>query len=250
MEYQNYEEYMRKVLGYSSQNPNIYENYQYRSTPQVYDNTYYRNEYVGSLSEEEAMDLYPEIYRLVNPMVCKVCETNTEPITKELIEKMTDEVYFNIEDRETVVNVRIETPEKSSNNNTSVSNRIEGKVERPSRKVEESKINNLTRENRTSKEIEKTLSTRNVKDSIGNRKSSENREVRRHNSTLRDLIKILILRQLLGGGRPPIRPPRPPFPGGPGMPPPRPPYPGGRPLGGGANNPPIMPRDYEDYLKF
>ncbi len=249
MEYQNYEEYMRKVLGYSSQNPNIYENYQYRTMPQNYDNTYYRNEYVESLSEEEAMELYPEIYRLVNPMVCKICETNSEPITKELIEKMTDEVYFSIEDQETIVNVRIETPEKLSTNNSNTTRKTEGKTERLSRRVDESKVSSLTRESRLSKEIEKSPESRNIKENTNNREVSETREVRRHNSTLRDLIKILILRQLLGGGRPPIRPPRPPFPGGPGMPPPRPPYPGGRPPMGGPN-PPIMPRDYEDYLKF
>lgn len=59
-------------------------------------------------------------------------------------------------------------------------------------------------------------------------KTAENREVRRRDNSLRDLIKILILRELLGGGRPIFpgpgpRPPRPrpPFPG----PGPRPPMP-------------------------
>jgi len=57
---------------------------------------------------------------------------------------------------------------------------------------------------------------------------------------LRDLIRILILNRLLGGGRFPERPPRPPFPG-PGRPPVRPPFPG-----------PMQPRqvDYDNYLKF
>ena len=45
----------------------------------------------------------------------------------------------------------------------------------------------------------------------------------RSSNALRDLIRILILQQLLQN-----RPPRPPFPGGPGGPrPPRPPFPGG-----------------------
>ena len=47
------------------------------------------------------------------------------------------------------------------------------------------------------------------------------------NNFLRDLIRILLLREIIGGGRPPkVQPPRPPFQGGP-----RPPYP-----------PPIRPR--------
>lgn len=74
-----------------------------------------------------------------------------------------------------------------------------------------------------------------------NVRQSDTRETRQNNNALRDLIKILILRELLGGGfpnRPPFPPrppmpgpgPRPPFPGGPG----RPPFPGG--------HGPIMPR--------
>lgn len=75
------------------------------------------------------------------------------------------------------------------------------------------------------------------------RQKQENRETRQDrrisNPTLRDLIKILILNQLLRRNRP--HRPRPPFPphGGPGMPPPRPPYPGGRP--------PMQPRDYTTF---
>ena len=59
--------------------------------------------------------------------------------------------------------------------------------------------------------------------------SKEYRQIRR-NTTLQDLIRILILNQLLGGNRRPPRPrprpPRPPYPGRPGQNP-RPPFPGG-----------------------
>lgn len=53
-----------------------------------------------------------------------------------------------------------------------------------------------------------------------NTKAVENRETRRENP-IRDLIKILILRELLGGGVPIFPGPRPPRP--------RPPFPGPRP---------------------
>ena len=60
-------------------------------------------------------------------------------------------------------------------------------------------------------------------------RKDEKRETRQRDNTLRDLIKILILRELLGPGFPGHRPPRPrpPFPGpGPRPPmPPRPPFP-------------------------
>ena len=73
----------------------------------------------------------------------------------------------------------------------------------------------------------------------------ETRSPRPVNRNLRDLIKILLLRELLNrpGNRPPVRPPRPPFPGGPG----RPPFPGGPGPGRPPMRPPMMPRGLEDY---
>ena len=71
-------------------------------------------------------------------------------------------------------------------------------------------------------------------------KVKEDRQARHINRGLRDLIRILLIRELLGrpifpgGNRPPMppRPPRPPFPGGPGN------RPGMRP--------PISPRSFEN----
>lgn len=94
MYYQNYEDYMRQVLGYPINDPNIYETYDYR-----YEDTYSsRNQFITNMSEDEIRSCYPEIYRLVYPIVCKVCDANVEPLTRALIEKMTDEVYNAIED--------------------------------------------------------------------------------------------------------------------------------------------------------
>lgn len=72
-------------------------------------------------------------------------------------------------------------------------------------------------------EIDLKIETKNVS-------KQEDRQVGANNNFLRDLIRILILQQIIGGGnRPqvPPRPPRPPFPGGPnpGPRPPRPPFP-------------------------
>lgn len=84
MYYQNYEDYMRSVLGY----PNInYPEPTYSS---------FENDYDEETTEEQ--DLYPEIYRIVNPMVCKICEEKANmPITKELVDEMTNTIYVNIE---------------------------------------------------------------------------------------------------------------------------------------------------------
>lgn len=101
--------------------------------------------------------------------------------------------------------------------------------------VNEQMIETMTQRVYQSIEIDLKIETK-------NQRAVEDRQFSGRNSTLRDLIRILIIRELLRGrfpGRPPFpprpRPPfpgggRPPFPGGPGMPPPggpRPPFPGG-----------------------
>ncbi len=199
MYYQNYEDYMRSILGYPIQLSN--------TNMSTYNNSANINyEYVTQTPRysSEILDLYPEIYKILNPMVCKICESNTKPITRELVEQMTDEIYLNLEsdpaslENDDVVNVRVNLPpEKNKNTTKSVVNDVK-----------------KGRENRAEDSTENSTENR------------ENRQ-RRRNNTLRDLIRILILNQLLGGN---VRPPRP-------MPP-RPPYPGG---GRPGNRPPMRP---------
>lgn len=187
MYYQNYEDYMRSILGYPTSSPNIYENYDYRASFNMNNMAGYSPTYqdvnqnkISNLSENDIRSLYPDIYHLITPMIDKVCKTNREAITRELIEKMTDEIYMAMEEKpDIVVNIRAEAKKMPED------------IESNKRKT----------------------------------------ETRQRNFMLRDLIKILLLNQLFGDGRPPrLRPLRPPFPGGPGMPP--------------------MPRDYSNYLQF
>lgn len=177
MYYQNYEDYMRSVLGYPAQSrQNTYETtYEMQYMPDV---TYVN----PSNYNREMLDLYPEIYQIVNPMVCKICESNTKPLTRELLESMTDEIYSNLESdpkMDTVVNVRVSTQapssEKSNRVSSSSSSSSSSNSSTKSKREEESK---------QSREISESKDTR----QIGG------------NKALRDLIKILILNQLLGGG--------------------------------------------------
>lgn len=177
MDYQNYEDYMRSVLGY--QNDNIYANTYNPRNDYYYDMPTMTTNYTN-INTEALNEFYPEIYKLIYPMVCKVCNQNmNREVTKELVDRMTDEIYINFEaeDRPTQ-NVR--TPLKN------------GDVRNPNAKEPEVR-----------------------------------HETRQGNFLLRDLIRILILRELAGANRPPFRPGRPPMP-------PRPPM---RP----GNNPPWRP---------
>lgn len=205
MYYENYEDYMRSVLGYPvDRQQDTYEAYPEYARP-VYEPLSYTPQ-----PNDSTMELYPEIYRIVNPMVQKICEANTKPISRELVDAMTEEIFLNLEGEvevQNIVNVRVNTPKATNSEN--------GKKSKAS-------------------EEEKTPRTTAIAE-------TENREVRQsnRNSLLRDLIRILILNQLLGRRRPP----RPPFPG-PGNPPPRPPRPPVRPPF------PREDRYYNNYLKF
>lgn len=197
MYYQNYEDYMRSVLGYPTNNSYTYDNYI------VNDNRNYSN-------YENMEEFYPEIYKKINPLVCKECDDYSGPITKEVIDSMVDRIYSNIEmNNDIVVNLNVDNRNNKEKVITATNSRV---------------INT---------DSQRTKENTRIAD-------SENRQIRQNNPFLRDIIRILILERLFGGGRFPGRPPRPPFPG-PGRPPVRPPYPG-----------PIQPRQesYDNYLKF
>lgn len=178
MEYQNqnYEDYMKSVLGYNPTPNNIYSNYTYNQMNDYYDMPYETNS--TGLNREYLNDFYPESYRMIYPMVCKVCNQygNTE-LTNDALESMVDNIYRNFEPEDLVEENRVELKN--------------GDVRNP------------------------------------NAKQEVRKETRAMNCYLRDFIKVLLIRELLGGNRPPVRPPRP-RPGfGPGPGPGRPPFPGG-----------------------
>ena len=122
-------------------------------------------------------------------MVCKACTQYRGEITEDLISRLTDEVYSNLE----------------------IENEVRGE-EKPKQETRTTSTNKVS----TSSRNEQT--TRNET----NIRNAETRQ-RRPNNTLRDLIRILIIRELLRRHRP-GRPPfsgRPPFPGNPRPPMPR-----------------------------
>lgn len=172
MNYQNYEDYMRSVLGYS---PYVGNDYTY--TDEQEDIYNYSNDVMPMQQTQDVTPFYPEIYKIIYPMVCKVCNVNlSRELTKELLEQMTDEIYRNVEpEQEADCHTRNHTPLKN------------GDVRNPNAKEPQPPA----------------------------------KETRQTNFLLRDLIRILILREWGRPSRPPMRPS---FPGGrtpmgPGRPP-------------------------------
>lgn len=143
----NYEEYMQNVLGYNIRPQNTY---------QIPDDMYemQRNSNYENASLES---LYPEIYRIIQPMVQKVCMKCTGVINEEEVNKMTEEVY-----------------------------------------------NAMSEDTRNQNDAKKTSTEVRSNNAQNNRKVEETRQ---NNYLLRDLIRILIIKELLRRpGRPPMRP--------------------------------------------
>ena len=186
---------MRSVLGYPVENNE--NTYRMEATKEQLGTT---------IVYRELEDCYPQIYKMINPIVCEVCDRHINASTKEEVEKIVEEVYQKVIVNNQItlmLNIDNRSIEKTENIRTN-SNRI---------------INNEP--------------VRQIKE-VENRQRKPN-----NNQFLRDLIRILILNRILGGGQ--GRPPRP-----------RPPYlEDGRPqFPGGMMPRPPQPRNYEDYFKY
>ena len=93
-----FEEYIRQVLGY----PNIE-----KSTNNDFTNNNYN--YLRT-NENELENYYPEIYKIVYPMINQKCTRMSGEITKEKIEEATLEIVSTIEPQvnETKMNINIQ----------------------------------------------------------------------------------------------------------------------------------------------
>ena len=214
MYYQNYEDYMKSVLGNNNQA-------QYVNSPrQIYPYNYYVPTYtqavenfadnntnqVQAIMQPEAVPanttnvsndvarirkMYPDIYVILNPMVEKtVSENSGKEITEEVLEAMTNKIYDAVEEDMSASPRQVSTNPVTSDN-----------------------------KNRTANQTAQVTTT-NLTRTAARRPGSP---------TLKDLIKILIINRLLdnwrwnnrpgGGNRPPrllerpnMRPPMPPQP--------------------------------------
>lgn len=181
---ETYDEYIRSILGYPPVGTYNYQDYNTNN--------------FEARSEMELEKCYPEIYKIVYPMVTKKCTNIRGNLSNEDIENMTDEIYYALEERNEIqLNINL-TNEVRTTESTN------GKIGKMPDKKAEVKVTETT---------------------------EEKRETRQINRGLRDIIKILLIRELLNRPGRPGRPhnPRPPMPGpggpGPGpRPPMRPPF--------------------------
>lgn len=147
MNYTSYDEYMRSILGYPDMSMNMNTN----MNMNYFDNI---NPYSDDLER-----MYPEVYRVVYPMVCRMCDNVSMPVTETMLDSMTDDIYDRVE-ADGRINIEVEVQLRDSDSDSSESRQMS----RP--------------------------------------------RPRRRNRFLRDLIRILLIRELLGRRRPrfPFRP--------------------------------------------
>lgn len=162
MDYQNYDDYMRSVLGHSNMNcsnmgcmdcSNMNYSNMYMNNPAQYQNMFQSCDYLETM--------YPDTYRVVYPMVVSACNMVNSPVTEDMLDRMTNDIYDRAETDGRInidINVGVEV-----------------------------------RENNDSKQV-----------------SSDSRQMRpRRNRFFRDLIRILLIRELLRRRRRPGFPNRP-----------------------------------------
>lgn len=118
----SYEEYMANALGYNIRPQSTYQGNIYEMQP------------TAEYEDMSLESLYPEIYRMIYPMVQKVCMRATGIINEELISDMTNEVY----------NAMVEKENRQLTKEVQKSNvEVRSGTAQTTRKVEENRQNNF-----------------------------------------------------------------------------------------------------------
>lgn len=159
-----YQDYINSIIGPTNRNQMNFENTSFSVAPNVYN--------------MELERYYPEIYKILYPMIQSACMRNTKPLTEETLNEMVKDIYSNFNAEDLTNDVRSSSKPKDNLSTSKTSTKI---------------------------------------DSSETRNRGEERVIRPNNYVLNDLIRILLIRELLGrpGPFPPNRP---------GFPPPRPPF--------------------------
>ena len=144
----------------------------HQGVPGMQNNQTFANQgmFSGGMQVQNLNNLYPSIYRILNPVVSRVVLNNNQLITDELLNNMTDTVFNIVEGQ-----IDFGDEQVQRNNNTD------------SQQLSTNNSNN-TSSNRTSEQ------TRQNNSQLAQSNNSRNN---RGDLLLRDLIKILIIKELL-----------------------------------------------------
>ena len=136
---QSYDDYIRSILGYSnsdgyrmdninSMGMNTMHNMNNMGMNSMNMNTM-GNMGINMINDDDIERLYPEVYRVVYPMVCSSCDRIQFPgstVNDEMLTKMTNDIYDQVEADGRIkieVNVTTEVRETSNSSDSSVETR-------------------------------------------------------------------------------------------------------------------------------
>lgn len=128
----------------------------------------------GNMPIQNLNNLYPSIYRILNPVVSRVVLNNNQAVTEDLLNNMTDTVFNIVEGQIDLGDDQAQGNNRSDNQtiNTNSSSNTLNNTSSSSRTAESARSNN------------QNIQTSNTRHN-------------RNDSLLRDLIKILIIKELL-----------------------------------------------------
>lgn len=186
-----YEDYFKSVIGGNFASPEYYNT--------TYDNRSYEPVLVNTTldynhQEEEILNLYPDIYKVVMPMIDKMLiGKDITNLNDKDLQIWTLEIYDALEADD------------------DIKNEIKPRNQIYESETTNAKVINRTNNTKVSNNIVKTGNNTNVLENTKIDKTLEvaNRYTNRNNPLLRDLIRIMILNRLFGNNRPQ----RPPYPG-------------------------------------
>ena len=148
-----------------------------------------------NINVQNPNNLYPSIYRIVNPVVNRVVSGSNIPyLTEDNLNNMVDTVYNIIEGQ-----VELEDDFEDSSRNT-VNNRgttTTTTTQNPNTNLNSRTVTTTDTRNTPNSNATNTNTNTNTNTTVSNTNQiSNSRRNNRNNSLLRDLIKILILRQI------------------------------------------------------
>lgn len=107
MNFQSYDDYMRSLVGFPNMNC---QNMCSMNNPAPFGQSMFQ-------AADNLERMYPDTYRIVFPMVVSACNMVTMPITEEMLDRMTDDIYDRAATDSRIsidINIGIETRDENS----------------------------------------------------------------------------------------------------------------------------------------
>ena len=218
-----YDDYFKNIIGGNINSPEYYVS--------TYENKTYEPRQVNSslpgydysstnedFDDNKILELYPDIYRAVSPMVDKLLEgKDTSDISENVLVNWTVEIYDALETDEVISKTILSTNNTNVNSNSVVTNATSTNMTTNKTNIYPNTKTTVKNNITDSRNVNNTISdSRNVNNNNSVMTDAEPKVIdvvsryrNYRNPLLRDLIRILILNKLYPNNRPPRPRPRP-----------------------------------------